>query len=83
MSKKALLVLAEGFEEIEAITPVDLLKRAEIDVVVGGLNGELVRGAHDIYVKADMPLKDIDFVPDVVIFPGGMPGRKTLQGPLK
>jgi len=78
MSKKALIILADGFEEVEAITPIDLLKRAEIDVVIGGLNGELVRGAHDIYVKADIHLKDVDFIPDVIIFPGGLPGAENL-----
>lgn len=83
MSKKAVVALADGFEEIEAITPVDMLKRAEIEVVIGGLNGELVRGAHDVYIKADLSLKELDFVPDAIIFPGGMPGAENLARSLE
>jgi 4-methyl-5(b-hydroxyethyl)-thiazole monophosphate biosynthesis len=83
MSKKAVVVLADGFEEVEAITPVDMLKRAEIDVVVCGLNAELVRGAHDVYVKADVVLKELDLVPDAIIFPGGMPGAENLARSLE
>ncbi len=83
MRKKALIVLADGFEEIEAITPIDLLKRGEIDVLIAGLDGGLVRGAHDIYVKTDISLKDLKFVPDVLILPGGMPGAENLARALE
>jgi len=78
MSKKAIVVLAEGFEEIEAITPIDVLRRAGVDVTVVGLGAISIKGAHDIIVNADARLGDIDFMPDAVVFPGGALGAKNL-----
>jgi 4-methyl-5(b-hydroxyethyl)-thiazole monophosphate biosynthesis len=74
-TKRILVALADGFEEIEAVAPVDVLKRLEFEVVLAGLDSELVRGSHNIYLKADAKLKDIDpneF--DALFLPGGMPG---------
>lgn len=79
--KKVLLMLAEGFEEVEAITPVDLLRRAGIDCQTVSVTGELlVKGAQGISVMADK-LFDIDEVlkADAIILPGGMPGTLGLQ----
>lgn len=73
--------LAEGFEEIEALTPVDLMKRAGLDlrtVAIGGDNK--VCGAHGIPVFAD--IKDDEFCdvfPEAIILPGGMPGTVNLE----
>ncbi|MBU0571280.1 MAG: DJ-1/PfpI family protein [Candidatus Omnitrophica bacterium] len=78
MSKKAIVVLAEGFEEIEAITPIDILRRAGVDVIVVGLEAISIRGAHDVIVNADARLDDIDFMPDAIVFPGGSLGAKNL-----
>lgn len=72
--------LANGFEEIEALTPVDLLRRAEIETKTVSISDELqVMGARRISVNADITLKDVDWdVADAVILPGGMPGTKNL-----
>ena len=73
--------LAEGFEEIEALTPVDLLRRAKIDVKTVGIGGRTVTGAHAIPVTADITEKDIKLDGELhaVILPGGMPGTKNLE----
>ena len=72
--------LAHGFEEIEALTAVDLLRRAEIQVKsVSIMEEKLVYGAHGIGVEADILLKAADFKNcAMLIFPGGMPGTTNL-----
>lgn len=73
--------LANGFEEIEALTVVDILRRCELDVKMVGIGGELIRGSHGILVQSDMT--DRDFVPDesidMIVLPGGMPGTVNLE----
>jgi len=79
MSKRILVPIAEGFEEIEAITPIDVLRRAGVDVTVASVRGLSVKGAHGIIVQADMTLGDcasMDF--DLIVLPGGMPGAAHL-----
>lgn len=77
------LFLANGFEEIEALTPVDLLRRVGVEVLTVGVNGKSVEGSHGIKVEADMTLdealekKDDGF--EMIILPGGMPGTKNLD----
>jgi 4-methyl-5(b-hydroxyethyl)-thiazole monophosphate biosynthesis len=74
------VLLAEGFEEIEATTIVDVLRRAEVDVVVLGVSGREVRGAHGITVLADRPLAEgVDEAWDMVTLPGGLPGATNLR----
>jgi len=74
------LILADGFEEIEALAPVDFLRRAGIPVKVLGLNALQVCGAHGVSVAADALISDVDFSDaDAVILPGGMPGTKNLD----
>ncbi len=78
--KKAAVFFADGFEEIEAITQVDLLKRANIyTVMVSITENKLVEGAHGIKINTDMTIdKNILNDLDAVIFPGGMPGTENL-----
>lgn len=78
MSKVAVL-LAEGFEEIEAVTPIDLLRRAGVEVVTAGVAGEVVRGSHGITVGTEAGIASlrVDDL-DGVVLPGGMPGAANL-----
>lgn len=78
--KKAVVFLAPGFEEVEAMTPVDLLRRAGVDVVLAGLGSREIKGAHGISVKTDTTAEEIspeEF--DCVVLPGGMPGSVNLS----
>jgi len=78
---KTLLFLANGFEEIEALTVVDILRRAKVDISTCSIMDEnMVKGSHDIMVIADVNIDDIDENSyDVFILPGGMPGAKNLK----
>jgi 4-methyl-5(b-hydroxyethyl)-thiazole monophosphate biosynthesis len=80
MSKKVLVPLAPGFEEIEAITIIDVLRRAGIEVVTVSLNSIDVKGAHNIPVIADKRIVQIKIDEyDGIVLPGGMPGAKNLK----
>lgn len=76
--KRVLLVLAEGFEEVEAVTPIDYLRRAGIEVTVAGLDRRLVKGAHGISIEATCLLEDATLDYDGIVLPGGGPGTKRL-----
>jgi 4-methyl-5(b-hydroxyethyl)-thiazole monophosphate biosynthesis len=78
MPKTTLVILAEGFEEIEAIAPVDVLRRAGVRVTLVGVNSLVVKSSRNIGVQADVLLKDIKDLPDAVILPGGLPGATNL-----
>lgn len=74
------VLLAEGFEEIEAITVIDMLRRVEIETVMLGLTARRVRGSHGIEVAADRTLAEAAGEPwDLVYLPGGMPGATHLR----
>jgi 4-methyl-5(b-hydroxyethyl)-thiazole monophosphate biosynthesis len=76
---KVLVLLAEGFEEIEALTVVDILRRAEIDVTAAGLREGIVEGSHGIKVIPDLALNKIDPADfDALVLPGGFPGFANL-----
>ena len=77
-NKKVLVLLADGFEEIEAITPIDVLKRADLDVTIAGLSSKTVTGSHGIKFQADILLDDYKGLPDAIVLPGGLPGAKNL-----
>ena len=74
------LFLADGFEIIEALAPLDMLTRAKIDVKTVGVTGELVKASCGVEVKADMTIDEFSFY-DVqgIILPGGMPGTLNLE----
>ncbi len=78
---KILIPLADGLEEIEAITIIDVLRRADIDVVTCSISQDLeVTGSHQIIIKADVLLKDLNQKEiEGVILPGGMPGAENLK----
>jgi len=77
---KALVFLASGFEEIETVTIVDILRRAGVDVTVAGLTPNVTEGKHAMRIVPDKSIDDVsvdDF--DAVICPGGNPGYKNLR----
>lgn len=78
---KILVFLAEGFEEIEALTVVDLCRRAGIGVDTVAISEQkTVTGSHGIPVVADVLFKETDFAgADMLVLPGGMPGTKNLE----
>ena len=72
--------LASGFEEIEALCPLDILRRAGIEAVTVGVGAKEITGAHGITVTADMTDADFcDDSPELVFLPGGMPGTLNLD----
>lgn len=76
---RILMPLVEGFEEIEAITVIDILRRAQIDVVVAGLREGAIEGSHKIKVLPDTSMEKVDSKDfDGVILPGGYPGYVNL-----
>ena len=78
MAKSVLVILADGFEEIEAITPIDVLRRAGLQVTVAGLTGRSATGAHGVTFQTDVALDEYQGLPDAVVLPGGMPGAQNL-----
>lgn len=75
-----LVLLADGFEEIEALTPVDMLRRAGLDVKTVGMNGKIACGSHKIPVICDIEPEEVKKNEvSLVIFPGGMPGSLNLD----
>lgn len=71
--------LADGFEEIEAIAPIDILRRASCDVVTVGVSGSVVTGAHGVAVKADTTEINLNPGLEMIVLPGGSGGAKRLE----
>ncbi|MBQ8344929.1 MAG: DJ-1/PfpI family protein [Clostridia bacterium] len=74
------MFLAQGFEEVEALCPLDLLRRAGLEVVTVGIGGRDITGAHGICVRADVADHELDPICDaeMIFLPGGMPGTLHL-----
>lgn len=74
-------MLAEGFEEIEALMPVDVLRRGGIDIqTVSVAAGRSVRSSHGVAIEADLVFSEADFsLGDMVLLPGGLPGATNLD----
>ncbi|MCH1960751.1 MULTISPECIES: DJ-1 family glyoxalase III [Romboutsia] len=78
--KKVLVMLADGFEEIEAISVVDVLRRANVVCDMCSIKKEYVRGTHDIVLKSDCSIDDINVNEyDAIVLPGGLPGATNLK----
>lgn len=78
---RVLVPLAQGCEELEAVTIIDLLRRGEVDVVTAGLDGNPVRASRGTVLVPDTTLEEVqdrDF--DMIVLPGGMPGMENLKG---
>jgi 4-methyl-5(b-hydroxyethyl)-thiazole monophosphate biosynthesis len=78
---KVYIFLAEGFEEIEALTVVDILRRAEIDITMVSITGsQQVTGSHNIATIADILFEECDYSDaDMLVLPGGLPGTNHLM----
>lgn len=78
--KKVLVALAPGFEEIETVTVVDILRRAGARVVLAGTEEGLIEGSRGVNIKADSHVDRIDHEDfDLIVLPGGQPGTTNLQ----
>ena len=74
------MLLGTGFEETEAIAPLDLLRRAGVEVLTVGLNGKTIYGGHDIGVEADITVDEMDLTNlEMVILPGGLGGVASIR----
>lgn len=73
--------LADGFEETEAIAPIDILRRCGKDVLTVGIGGNIIKGSHGIPIVTDIEDKNIELNEDLemIVLPGGMPGTKNLE----
>jgi len=80
MNKKIAMLIAEGFEEIEAIVPADIFRRLGFDLALAGLSSKYVTGSHQMKIETDCLIDDIKQQElDALILPGGMPGSKNLR----
>lgn len=74
------MLLGTGFEEIEAVAPLDLLRRAGVEILTVGLTGKTIRGSHGIPVEADLTVGEMDLTNlDMVILPGGLGGVASIK----
>ena len=74
------MLLGTGFEETEAIAPLDLLRRAGVEVATVGLNGKIIYGSHGIGVEADLEIGEMDLTNlEMVILPGGLGGVASIR----
>jgi DJ-1 family protein len=79
--KKAIVLLAKGFEEVEALTVVDVLRRGGVHCITCSIDGlEEVLGSHSIHIKANNLIEKVDVDKyDTLVIPGGMPGATNLR----
>lgn len=73
--------LADGFEELEALAPIDILRRAGVELITVGVSGETVVGAHKVRFTPDITVDKVvlDDKVDMIVLPGGMPGTINLE----
>lgn len=80
---KVYVFLANGFEDVEALIPVDVLRRGGVEVITVSITGDsqVVETAHNVQIVADAMIEDCDFSDaDLLFLPGGMPGASNLYG---
>ncbi len=74
------MLLGTGFEETEAIAPLDLLRRAGVEILTVGINGKTITGSHKIKVETDITIGEMDLTDlDMVVIPGGLGGVASLR----
>ncbi len=74
------MLLGTGFEETEAVAPLDLLRRAGVEIATVGLNGKTIRGSHGIEITADLEIGEMDLTAvDMIILPGGLGGVASIK----
>ena len=74
------MLLGTGFEETEAIAPLDLLRRAGVEVATVGINGKIVYGSHGIGIEADLELNQMDLsTMEMIVLPGGLGGVASIK----
>ncbi len=75
------VLLGTGFEETEAIAPIDLLRRAGVEVMTVGINGKTIVGGHGIGICADITIEEMDLTAmDMIVLPGGLGGVASIKG---
>lgn len=73
------MLLGTGFEETEAVAPLDLMRRAGIEVLTVGINGKTVYGSHNIGIEADITLEEMDLTNlEMIVLPGGLGGVASI-----
>lgn len=76
---KVAVFLANGFEEVEAITIIDVLRRANIETLIVGIDADLAIGAHNIGIRTDLAIEALGLESiDMIVLPGGIDGTNTL-----
>lgn len=76
--KKAMIILADGFEEAEAVVTIDIMRRARIEVILAGLDSFDIRSARDLHIAAEVLLAEATRDFDALVLPGGQPGTGNL-----
>lgn len=76
--ENVLVCLAQGFEETEAIVPIDILKRSGMNVVIAGVDSLEITSAHGVKIVCDIEISQAEETYDVIVIPGGMPGSTNL-----
>ena len=78
MNKQALIVMADGFEDIEAVAPIDVLTRAGVKVTIAGLEKGQIKAAYGSTIVPDIDVDSVDGIYDAIIFPGGRKNAESL-----
>ncbi len=78
------MLLGTGFEEIEAVAPLDIMRRAGLKVCTVGINGKIIYGGHNIGITADITLDEMDLTNlDMIVLPGGLGGVASVRASQK